>query len=113
MWPRIPWLCAPELRSEIDELNRHIYLKVNDAVYKAGFSRRQAIYEREVASLFATLDELDARLAGRRFLFGSAPVETDWRLFTTLLRFDAVYRPALQVLVAQAHRVRAPVALRP
>ncbi len=84
-------LCPPELRDEIDALNRHIYEYVNDAVYKAGFSRRQEVYEREVATLFATLDELDARLAKRRFLFGPAPVETDWRLFTTLLRFDAVY----------------------
>jgi glutathionyl-hydroquinone reductase len=84
-------LCPDRLRPEIDELNRHIYVNINDAVYKAGFSRRQAIYEREVANLFGALDELDARLADRRFLFGDQPVETDWRLFTTLLRFDAVY----------------------
>ncbi len=84
-------LCPPALRSEIDALNRHIYETVNDAVYKTGFSRRQAVYEREVAALFASLDALDARLADRRFLFGTAPVETDWRLFTTLVRFDAVY----------------------
>ena len=61
-------------------------------MYKAGFSSSQAIYEREVAGLFATLDELDERLADRRFLFGPEPLETDWRLFTTLVRFDAVYQ---------------------
>jgi putative glutathione S-transferase len=79
------------LRTEIDELNELIYDNVNNAVYKAGFSRRQAVYEREVSALFATLDLLDERLEGQRFLFGPDPVETDWRLFTTLLRFDAVY----------------------
>ncbi len=79
------------LRADIDALNDYVYDNVNNAVYKAGFATRQNVYEREVASLFAALDELDARLAQRRFLFGSAPVETDWRLFTTLVRFDAVY----------------------
>jgi putative glutathione S-transferase len=78
-------------RGEIDALNDFIYDNVNNAVYKAGFARRQAVYEREVLGLFAALDQLDARLADRRFLFGSSPVETDWRLFTTLVRFDAVY----------------------
>jgi putative glutathione S-transferase len=85
-------LAPAELREEIDALNAHIYDTVNNAVYKAGFARRQAVYEREVSALFSTLDELDARLAGRRFLFGSEPLETDWRLFTTLVRFDAVYQ---------------------
>jgi glutathionyl-hydroquinone reductase len=80
------------LRDEIDALNDRIYDNVNNAVYKAGFSRRQDVYEREVAALFALLDELDVRLADRRFLFGPEPVETDWRLFTTLVRFDAVYQ---------------------
>jgi putative glutathione S-transferase len=80
------------LRSEIDELNHRIYDNVNNAVYKAGFSRRQEVYEAEVRGLFAMLDELDGRLAGSRFLFGPEPVETDWRLFTTLVRFDAVYQ---------------------
>jgi putative glutathione S-transferase len=79
-------------RDEIDELNADIYDGVNNAVYKAGFAARQAVYDREVQSLFQTLDRLDLRLADRRFLFGSEPVETDWRLFTTLLRFDAVYQ---------------------
>lgn len=80
------------LGDEIEALNERIYENVNNAVYMAGFSRRQEVYERAVHALFAMLDELDDRLAGRRFLFGSEPVETDWRLFTTLVRFDAVYQ---------------------
>ncbi|HWF50405.1 MAG TPA: glutathione S-transferase C-terminal domain-containing protein [Solirubrobacteraceae bacterium] len=78
-------------RHEIDELNKRIYQRVNDAVYQAGFTRDQEVYESVVYRLFDTLDELDARLANQRFLFGDAPVETDWRLFTTLVRFDPVY----------------------
>jgi putative glutathione S-transferase len=80
------------LRPDIDKLNQLIYDNVNNAVYKAGFAGRQEVYEREVFGLFAALDALDARLADRRFLFGEAPLETDWRLFTTLVRFDAVYQ---------------------
>ena len=88
-----PFDLYPEpLREQIDELNARIYDDVNNAVYKAGFAGRQHVYEREVATLFAALDELDERLADRRFLFGPAPVETDIRLFTTLARFDAVYQ---------------------
>ncbi|HWF74221.1 MAG TPA: glutathione S-transferase C-terminal domain-containing protein [Solirubrobacteraceae bacterium] len=78
-------------RHEIDELNKRIYERVNNAVYQAGFTRDQGVYEEVVYRLFDTLDELDARLATRRFLFGAEPVETDWRLFTTLVRFDPVY----------------------
>jgi putative glutathione S-transferase len=78
-------------RDAIDQLNDRIYEEINNAVYVAGFSTDQAVYERAVYRMFETFDELDARLATRRFLFGDAPVETDWRLFTTLLRFDAVY----------------------
>jgi glutathionyl-hydroquinone reductase len=85
-------LVPAALRAEIDALNRQTYETVNDAVYKAGFARAQAAYEAEVAALFGTLDELDARLARSRFLFGDQPLETDWRLFTTLVRFDAVYQ---------------------
>jgi putative glutathione S-transferase len=79
------------LRPAIDALDDQIYDTVNNAVYKAGFTTRQDVYEHEVRGLFATLEELDARLADRRYLFGGAPVETDWRLFTTLVRFDPVY----------------------
>ena len=78
-------------REEIDALNQQIYDTVNNAVYKAGFASEQEVYEREVHGIFRTLDELDARLADRRFLLADEPIETDWRLFTTLLRFDAVY----------------------
>lgn len=78
-------------RAEIDALNELLYDTVNRAVYRAGFTRDQEAYEREVRTIFKSLDELDGRLADRRFLFGAEPVETDWRLFTTLLRFDAVY----------------------
>jgi glutathionyl-hydroquinone reductase len=85
-------LVPAALRSEIDALNQRLYDTVNNAVYKAGFSRRQVVYESEVRGLFATLDELDTRLDDRRFLFGDSPLETDWRLFTTLVRFDAVYQ---------------------
>jgi putative glutathione S-transferase len=85
-------LVPAELREAIDALNAHIYDTVNNAVYKAGFARRQDVYEREVRALFATLHQLDARLASRRFLFAEHPLETDWRLFTTLVRFDAVYQ---------------------
>ncbi|HEY1594072.1 MAG TPA: glutathione S-transferase C-terminal domain-containing protein [Thermoleophilaceae bacterium] len=79
------------VRHEIDVLNELIYDNVNNAVYKAGFTTSESIYQREVRGLFDTLDSLDARLADRRYLFGERPVETDWRLFTTLARFDAVY----------------------
>ena len=94
-------------RDAIDALNTRLYEDVNNAVYAAGFSRDQADYEQIVRTMFATLDEMDARLAERRFLFGDAPVETDWRLFTTLLRFDAVYnihfKCSLRRVVDYAH----------
>ena len=93
--------------TEIDALNTRLYEDVNNAVYGAGFSRDQDAYEQAVARMFATLDGLDARLGDRRFLFGDAPVETDWRLFTTLLRFDAVYeihfKCGLRRIVDYAH----------
>jgi putative glutathione S-transferase len=79
-------------REAIDALNTFVYEGVNNAVYKTGFATRQAVYDAEVRSLFQALDQLDLRLADRRFLFGDTPRETDWRLFTTLVRFDAVYQ---------------------
>jgi putative glutathione S-transferase len=85
-------LYPERLRGDIDDLNAFIYDNVNNAVYKTGFATRQAVYDREVQGLFQALDELDLRLAGSRFLLGPEPVETDWRLFTTLVRFDAVYQ---------------------
>ena len=78
-------------RAEIDALNAEIYENVNNGVYRAGFATSQDAYERAAREVFAALDGLDERLASRRFLFGSTPVETDWRLFVTLVRFDAVY----------------------
>ena len=80
-----------EVRGEIDALNDVIYHDVNNGVYRAGFATRQQPYERAVRKLFETLDELDARLEKQRYLHGSALTETDWRLFVTLIRFDAVY----------------------
>jgi putative glutathione S-transferase len=85
-------LCPESLRPEIDALNARTYDNLNNAVYKAGFARRQSVYEREVGAIFTMLDELDARLSGSRFLFGASPLETDWRVFTTLVRFDPVYQ---------------------
>jgi putative glutathione S-transferase len=79
------------LRGEIDALNARIYETVNNGVYRCGFAGAQSAYEEAVTALFATLDDLEARLAGRRFLCGEAPTEADWRLFVTLLRFDPVY----------------------
>ncbi len=80
-----------DLRDEIDALNATIYDRVNNGVYKAGFATSQAAYDEAFDQLFATLDELDARLARRRYLLGDRLTEADWRLFTTLVRFDAVY----------------------
>jgi putative glutathione S-transferase len=80
-----------DLRNEIEALNKTIYERVNNGVYLAGFATRQKPYERAATRLFETLDQLDARLATSRYLFGSRMTETDWRLFPTLIRFDAVY----------------------
>ena len=84
-------LYPAEHRAEIDALNALIYETVNDGVYRAGFATSQRAYEKAAYKLFEVLDSLDDRLASRRYLFGSAPLETDWRLFVTLVRFDAVY----------------------
>jgi glutathionyl-hydroquinone reductase len=80
-----------DLQSEIDDLNAVVYDQVNNGVYKAGFATTQEAYEEAVTALFKTLDMLDQRLDTSRYLFGDAPTEADWRLFTTLLRFDPVY----------------------
>ncbi len=80
-----------DLRAEIDGLNAEIYDRVNNGVYKAGFATTQDAYEEAVRPLFATLDRLEDRLSDRRYLCGERITEADWRLFTTLLRFDAVY----------------------
>jgi putative glutathione S-transferase len=72
-------------------LNASIYQNVNNGVYRAGFATTQEAYAEAARDVFATLDELDARLATRRYLTGARVTEADWRLFTTLARFDAVY----------------------
>ena len=77
--------------SEQEKLSDFVYDKLNNGVYKAGFTTRQRMYERACKQLFYALDELEARLAKSRYLFGSRIVETDWRLFCTLIRFDVVY----------------------
>ena len=80
------------LRSEMAPLNERVYDTLNNGVYKAGFASTQEAYEEAVVPLFETLDWLEDRLAdGRRYLFGDETTLADWRLFTTLVRFDAVY----------------------
>ncbi|WP_434710789.1 glutathione S-transferase family protein [Rhizobium sp. YTUHZ045] len=80
-----------DLRAEIDALNATVYDTVNNGVYKAGFATTQEAYEENVVKLFETLDILDERLGRGRYLFGDRLTEADWRLFTTLVRFDPVY----------------------
>jgi glutathionyl-hydroquinone reductase len=79
------------LRTEIDSLNSDIYANVNNGVYKAGFATTQSAYEEAVRPLFETLNRLEDRLSQKRYLCGDRITEADWRLFTTLIRFDAVY----------------------
>lgn len=79
------------LRVEIDAINARVYDTVNNGVYKAGFATSQQAYEEAVVPLFDTLDWLESRLSTQRYLLGATPTEADWRLFTTLLRFDPVY----------------------
>jgi putative glutathione S-transferase len=79
------------LRTEIDVLNDLIYRTVNNGVYRSGFATTQVAYEEAVDALFATLDQLETRLATRRYLLGDRLTEADWRLFPTLVRFDVAY----------------------
>ncbi len=81
----------PALREAIDSINEPIYNHVNNGVYKTGFATTQTAYESEYDALFATLDWLDRLLADQRYLLGGQITEADWRLFVTLVRFDAVY----------------------
>jgi len=80
-----------ELRAEIDRINDVIYPNVNNGVYRAGFATTQAAYEEAARALFTTLDKLEERLSRQCYLVDSRITEADWRLFTTLVRFDAVY----------------------
>lgn len=79
------------LRDEIDEINARVYSTVNNGVYKTGFATTQEAYEEAVEPLFESLEWLDGRLSTQRYLLGDDITEADWRLFTTLLRFDPVY----------------------
>jgi len=79
------------LRADIDRINDLVYPTVNNGVYRAGFATSQEAYEEAARALFVTLDMLEARLARQRYLAGRQITEADWRLFTTLVRFDAVY----------------------
>jgi len=80
-----------DLREAIDDVNALVYDTVNNGVYRAGFATTQAAYEKAFDALFRTLDALEARLQAQRYLAGERLTEADWRLFTTLIRFDAVY----------------------
>jgi putative glutathione S-transferase len=81
----------PGLRGEIDRINAAVYENVNNGVYRTGFATTQAAYDEAFRALFAELDRLEDILAGQRYLVGRRLTEADWRLFTTLVRFDAVY----------------------
>ena len=84
LWPE-------DIREDMAELNAYVYDNVNNGVYRSGFASTQDAYEEAVYPLFEALDSLEERLATRRFLFGDRQTLADWRLFTTLVRFDAVY----------------------
>jgi putative glutathione S-transferase len=89
--PDAPELYPERLRAEIDEVIEPIFRNVNNGVYRCGFATSQEAYERAYDALFAELDRLSERLSTRRYLLGDAITEADVRLFTTLVRFDAVY----------------------
>lgn len=80
-----------DLLPEIDAINAYTYDAINNGVYKAGFATEQSVYEHEVRNLFAALDKLEVKLDQQRYLVGEQITEADWRLFTTLIRFDSVY----------------------
>jgi len=83
--------CPAALRDEIDHINERVYGTVNNGVYRAGFATSQQAYDEAFLKLFETLDHLEERLSHHRYLLGNRMTEADWRLFTTLIRFDAVY----------------------
>ena len=87
---RTDYYPAP-LREEIDRVNALVYENINNGVYRAGFATTQEAYEEAFRALFAALDEIEQRLSRQRYLAGREITEADWRLFTTLVRFDAVY----------------------
>ncbi|WP_280182606.1 glutathione S-transferase family protein [Nocardia cyriacigeorgica] len=89
--PGAPQLYPPDLRAEIDEVNQRVFTEVNNGVYRCGFAGAQEAYDAAYDRLFSALDWLGDRLAGQRYLVGDTITEADVRLFTTLVRFDAVY----------------------
>lgn len=89
------------LQAEIDMVNELVYDNINNGVYKAGFATTQEAYEDAVFSVFKALDIIEQRLSGQRYLVGSTITEADWRLFTTLIRFDAVYHGHFKCNVKQ------------
>ncbi len=86
-----PDLYPDALRDQIDAINARVYSDVNNGVYKTGFATKQKVYEENLRALFVALDWLESILAANRFLCGETITEADWRLFTTLIRFDKVY----------------------
>lgn len=84
-------LCPDDLRGAIDDINGFVYDAVNNGVYRAGFATTQQAYDEAVTTLFEALDTLEVTLSGRRYLLGDRLTEADWRLWTTLVRFDPVY----------------------
>jgi putative glutathione S-transferase len=86
-----PTLFPTEIEADHAKVAADIYQYINNGVYRAGFATKQTAYERACRALFAALDRYEERLGKQRFLFGARPVEADWRLFCTLVRFDAVY----------------------
>ena len=84
-------LYPAHLRADIDKINERIYATVNNGVYRCGFAKSQQAYEEAFKQLFATLDDLESLLGGRRYLCGDRITEADWRLYVTLVRFDAAY----------------------
>lgn len=80
-----------ELRDDIDWVNDYVYDRVNNGVYKTGFATTQKAYDEALRTLFDALETLESRLSRQRYLVGDRITEADWRLFTTLVRFDAVY----------------------
>jgi putative glutathione S-transferase len=84
-------LYPAELHQQIDEINATVYDNINNGVYKAGFATSQSAYEKAFKALFTTLDHVEQILSQQRYLVGTQITEADWRLFTTLIRFDSVY----------------------
>jgi glutathione S-transferase len=99
------------LRDRIDEINARVYSDINNGVYKSGFATSQAAYDKAVHALFDALDWVEVILAENRYLAGDRVTEADWRLFTTLVRFDPRLPPAFQVQPAAPDRLSQPLGL--